>query len=444
MSSEKLAEPVIKSEKAGSVDTVREADMPYQPHLDPEWQVRHEHQPKVRSSNGGTTRRLTLFVLFVVATLLISMTGGVIGFVSLSNSDSPIARQVRSSLGLDASDSQLRVPVRQDVQLNESSAFIEAAKKVGPAVVAVTTTGQVTNIFGQVSTQKTGSGSGFILTSDGLIVTNKHVVEAAGQTYSVVLSDGRTFDAKVQATDPFNDLAVLKIDAKDLPTVELGSSDDLQVGQFVLAVGNALGEFQNSVTLGVVSAKNRQLSDVGGQGGSSSGEDLSDLIQTDAAINPGNSGGPLVNSIGQVVGINSAIASPTGSSVGIGFSISIDSVRSVLDAVRRTGKIVRPRLGVRYAPNSAAIQKQNDFAVDYGVIVSRGRLLTDLAVLPSSPADKVGIKEGDIITEIDGRRIDEKNSLVKILSGKNVGDTIELTYYRGKESAKVKVELEGL
>lgn len=401
------------------------------PEPDNEWHARHAERPR--------RRRLPIAIfLLILINVFVGMIGGVYGVVTLTNSDSSWAKSIRNTLHL---GDELRLPVLQNLKLEESSAVIDASKKVSPAVVSITANTQVVDFFGQVSSQETAGGTGFILTSDGLIVTNKHVVAASGAAYKVVLSDGRVFDATIKAVDPLNDLAVVKIDAKDLPTVELGSSDALQIGQYVIAVGNALGEFNNSVTLGVVSAKDRKLSDVGS---GTNSETLTDLIQTDAAINPGNSGGPLVNLQGQVVGINTAIASTTGGSIGVGFAISIDSVKTIIDSVRKTGEIVRPYLGVRYMPITKAVQKTNNLSVDYGALVMRGTGVNELAVMPGSPADKAGIQENDIILTINGNKLDDNNSLSHELQKHTVGDKIEIKIQRKGEEQTITATLEKL
>lgn len=376
-------------------------------------------------------RRSGIIAGIIIINLIIALVGGAAGYTFLA-SDSPVARTLRSRLHI--SDNALTVNTSKSFKLEESSAVIDASKLVSPAVVSISASQQVTDYFGRVSNQEVSGGTGFIITSDGLIMTNKHVVADATSSYKVVLNDGRIFDAKIQATDPLNDLAVVKIDAKDLPTVQLGSSSDLQIGQFVIAVGNALGEFQNSVSFGVVSAKNRSIN--------AEGEELTDLIQTDAAINPGNSGGPLVNLAGQVVGIDTAIASNgSGGSIGVGFALSIDSVKTVIDSVRKNGTIIRPYLGVRYIPVNKAVQTTNNLTVDYGALVARGSTATELAVLPGSPADKAGILENDIILQVNGQRIDENNTLSSVMSKFNVGDTVTLHIQRKGAEMDVKVTL---
>ena len=395
--------------------------------------------------NAFTSQRksigVSLLILFVIANLLVGLAGGVAGFVLLSNSTSRPIKSLRQALHIGENGSGLAVPVHQNITLSESSAVIDAAKKVLPSVVAISASQNVQDYFGQVSKQETSGGSGFILTSDGLILTNRHVVSADAE-YKVVLNDGRIFNATVQAKDTVNDLAVVKIDAKDLPAVELGSSEALSIGQSVLAIGNALGQFRNSVSLGIVSAKQRQIA--AGDGSGSSTETLTNLIQTDAAINPGNSGGPLVNLAGQVIGIDTAIASSGsgGGSIGIGFAIPIDPVKPVIDSVRKTGKIIRPYLGVRYVPVTKELQQLNSLSVDYGVLVSRGTQPGALAVVPGSPADQAGIKENDILLSVNGERIDDSNPLPQRISKYNVGDTVTVAILSQGKQHDVKVQLQ--
>lgn len=386
-------------------------------------------------------RTFGLILFIIVINLIVSVVGGVAGFVLLSDSSASWARTARKVLQLENLQSVSLPTGKSTIRLEESSAVIDAVKKISPAVVSISVSQQVVDIFTrQVSTQEVGGGSGFVLTSDGLIVTNKHVVSQQGATYKVVLGDGRIFDATIKATDPLNDLAIVKIDAKDLQTVELGSSDDLEIGQSVIAIGNALGEYKNSVTYGVVSAKNRRVT----ASGNGSSETLTDLIQTDAAINPGNSGGPLANLKGQVVGINSVIASTSGGSIGVGFAISIDSIMNVIESVRKTGEIVRPYMGVRYLSVNKSIQQLNNLTVDYGALVSRGSGVAELAVMPGSPADKAGILEGDIILEINGERITEDDPLPRRLMKYSVGDEVVIKLMTKGEEKELKVTLDKL
>lgn len=368
-----------------------------------------------------------MFVIFCL--LLAFIMGGVGGFGStilLTTNDT-----LRKDLGL--KDININTTKTEKLVLEESSAITDTVKKVSPAVVSISTTTDIQNYFGQTIEEKSG-GTGFIITNDGMIVTNKHVVSDEDATYTVFTADGKDYTAKVLAKDAFNDLAVIKIEATGLPTVELGDSDNNQVGQWVIAIGNALGEFTNSVTVGVVSALDRQITASGG----GIAEKLEGLIQTDAAINSGNSGGPLVNLKGQVIGINTAVA---GNAQSIGFALPINTTKKAIDSIKKTGKISRPMIGVRYVPITKEIAKANQLSVDYGAWVLRGSARSDVAVIPNSPADKAGIVENDIITAIDGNQINEKQSLTKLLQNYNVGDQVELTLLRKGKESTVKITL---
>jgi len=366
-------------------------------------------------------------VLFLILSLIMGSLGA-FGTLYLFSSNSAL----RDKLGL--KDLNLNTTKTEKLVLEESSAVVDSVKKISPSVVSITTTTNVQDVFGRTLSQE-GGGTGFIITSDGLIATNKHVASDMNAQYSVFTSDGKEYKAKVQAVDSFNDFAVLKIEATGLPVVDLGDSDNIDVGQWVIAIGNALGEFQNTVTVGVVSAKNRKITASGG----GESEQLNGLIQTDAAVNPGNSGGPLSNLKGQVIGITTAVA---GGAESIGFAIPINVVKSAIDSIKKTGSIERPMIGVRYVPITKEISKANNLTVDYGAWILRGKNITDVAVVPGSPADKAGLKENDIITQINGEKITEDKSLTNILQNYKVGDSIELTILRGDKESKVKLTLE--
>lgn len=375
---------------------------------------------------------IAMMILVVLVSLLIGAVGGIGGILLLSADGGLLAKKI----GINLSDISIPTTRTEKVVVEESSAIIDSVNKVSPAVVSITLKTTVQNIFGQ-SYQQEGAGTGFIITNDGLILTNKHVVSDSTAKYTVVTTDGKSYDATVQSLDPVYDLAVIKIDAKNLPVVELGNSDDLKVGQWVVAIGNALGRFENTVSAGVISAKDRSIEASDSSGGST--ESISNLLQTDAAINSGNSGGPLVNLKGQVVGINTAVASGAQS---IGFSIPINQAKSAIDSIKSTGKIVRPYLGVRYLPITPDIAKSASLPVDYGALIKSGTSITQLAVVPGSPADKAGLVENDIILEINGEKIDQNNSLLKLIQQYKVGDEIELKVLsKGKEKT-VKLKLE--
>jgi serine protease Do len=315
---------------------------------------------------------------------------------------------------------------KQSVLLQQSSAAIDVADKVSPSVVSITSESTGFSFFGSTQTTQ-GAGTGFIVSSDGLIITNNHVIDGA-TNLSVFTSDGKEYkDAQVVAKDTQNDLAFVQIKASSLKPVELADSSAVKVGTGVIAIGNALGQYQNTVTEGIISGVGRPVT--AGDQGSSNVEQLQNLFQTDAAINPGNSGGPLVDLTGKVIGINTAVA---GNAQGIGFAIPINQVKSELDTVRKQGKIVKPYLGVRYIPVTKEFASRNNLSVDYGAYVSGDN--ADPAVVPDSPAAKAGIKDGDIITKIDGQKLDETHPLGAVVGGKKIGDQVKITFVRdGKE-----------
>lgn len=293
--------------------------------------------------------------------------------------------------------------------------------------------------------REVGGGTGFIVSKDGFVVTNKHVVSDTDADYTVFTVDGKKFEAEVLAKDPIQDLAILKISQekhvndegtafKSFPVIKLGDSDNLQMGQTVIAIGNALGEYRNTVSSGVISGLGRTVTVA--EGGTF--EVLEDVIQTDAAINRGNSGGPLLNLKGEVVGINTVMVVGAQS---IGFAIPINSAKKAIKQVRSLGKIVYPFLGVRYILINEEIKEGNDLAVDYGAWVIKGGG-DKPAIFPGSPAQKSGILEGDIILEFDGKKITTENSLVKIISKYNPGDNVLLKILRNGKELAVNVTLD--
>lgn len=285
--------------------------------------------------------------------------------------------------------------------------------------------------------QEIGGGTGFFVSADGYLVTNKHVVDREGVDYSIVTDAGETYDVKVVAKDPTLDVAILKVDADgEFPFLNFADIRDLRLGESVIAIGNALAEFPNSVSVGVVSGLSRDI--VAGDGFSLV-ESLEGVIQTDAAINRGNSGGPLLNTKGEVVGVNVAVA---GSGENIGFALPSNVVSSVYNSVSEHGEIILPFLGVRHLQITEDVAERNNLDFDYGVLVVRGEERSDLAVIPGSPADKAGLEENDIILEIDGQKLDGSQSLASILRTYDVGDVIELKIIHDGEEKTVTVELD--
>lgn len=338
------------------------------------------------------------------------------------------------------------------------NAVVDAVEAANPAVVAITISKNVPtyeqfyqNIPGPfggfgfqipqlrqngTQLQEIGGGSGFLVSSDGYIVTNKHVVADATAQYTVFTNDGKKYEAKVIDRDPVQDLAVIKIDGNNFPSLNFADSDQVKLGQSVIAIGNALAEFRNTVSLGIVSGLSRSITASDGQGNS---ESLDQLIQTDAGINSGNSGGPLLNLSGEVIGVNVAVANGANS---IGFALSSNSVKNIVESVKTNGKIIRPYLGVRYTPVNAKVKEENNLSVDYGALILNGETPEQLAVMPGSPADKAGLVANDIILEVDGVKIDDKNTLPGMLGKKKVGDRVTLKVLSKGNEKMVTVTLE--
>ncbi|KKP31390.1 MAG: hypothetical protein A2312_03440 [Candidatus Staskawiczbacteria bacterium RIFOXYB2_FULL_32_9] len=275
-----------------------------------------------------------------------------------------------------------------------------------------------------------GGGSGFIVSDDGLVLTNKHVVIDKDAEYTVLTNDGKKYIAKVLALDPVQDLAIVKITSQNgekFPAIKLGDSAGIQIGQGAIAIGNALGEFRNTVSVGIVSGLSRTISAFGSSGFS---EVLEDIIQTDAAINSGNSGGPLLNLKGEVIGVNTAMAQGANS---IGFAIPINRAKKDIAQVIATNKITYPFLGVRYSLVNEQIKEKYKLSYDYGALVLKGEK-GEVAITAGSSAEKAGLKENDLILEINSEKITQENSMSKIIQKYNPNDKINLKIFRdGKE-----------
>ena len=324
----------------------------------------------------------------------------------------------KSSNGLN--EIKEKVVTRQEV-VEEESAVIVAVEKVSPSVVSIIVKTVSFDLFSGPTASEEGIGTGFIVSASGLIVTNSHVVDSVEGQYSVVLKDGTSYDVESINLDEQSDLAILQIAARDLPTVQLGDSDTIKVGQKAIAIGNALGRFQNTVTTGVISGVARQLTASSGFGGDS--KVYESVIQTDAAINPGNSGGPLLNSAGQVIGIN--VATTTGAD-NISFAIPVNTLKPILEGFLREGRIIKPYLGISYTLITEDIAKARK--------MPQGAFVT--TVFPNTPAKKAGLERGDVIVKIDGKDINSENSVAKVISEKKVGDTIQMEVDRSIVSTK--------
>ncbi|MBI2645170.1 trypsin-like peptidase domain-containing protein [Candidatus Uhrbacteria bacterium] len=358
------------------------------------------------------------------------------------------------------------------LQVTEDSATIDVVRKTSPSVVSIIISKELSQLYNRSGRnivpfdnffdfgfpndfqfepppqggenksnkkeqkQRIGGGSGFVASSDGLIVTNKHVVEDSDAEYMVVMNDGKEYPGKVLAQDPVNDLAIIKIDAKNLTPLILGDSSALQIGQTVIAIGNTLGEYRNTVTRGVVSGINRVVEAAGSAGGA---EVIQEAIQTDAAINPGNSGGPLLNLAGEVVGVNTAV-SRAGQSVA--FAIPINSVKKSVESVKKNGRIVRPWIGVRYQLIGEEMAQKNNLPVKEGAIIVGDVSKKEFGVISGSPAEKAGLQEGDIILEVNGEKIGVGHALSNAVMKYNPGDEITLKVLSKGKEKEVKVKLE--
>lgn len=386
--------------------------------------------------------------LIVVLSLILGLVGGFTGTI-LADRFMP--------------DSPSSVPssaLAQKITLTEDSAVVDVVKRDSKAVVSIVVSKDLSKIpgFGMNSEefdpfyfffggqqrqprstapdiQQVGAGSGFFISEDGLIITNKHVVSDEQASYTVLTSDGKSFDAKILARDPVNDIAILKVEIKDAPKLDLADSDQIQIGQRVIAIGNSLGQYQNTVTSGIVSGIGRSIV----AGSASGSEELSGVIQTDAAINPGNSGGPLLNVAGQVIGMNTAI-DREGQLVG--FAIPSNDIQRAVTSFQKNGRITRGYIGIRYVMINKALAEQQKLPRDYGALIVRGQSITDLAVIPGSPADKAGLVENDIILEFNGKKLSEEVTLPGLLKNQNIGDTIVLKVYHQGQEKEVKVTLE--
>lgn len=366
-----------------------------------------------------------------------------VGFVVLASFLFGIAGSIFGANFLTKPGSVFAPPEVRNIKVDENSAIVDVVKQSSPAVVSIIISkdlnkvpGYSTSPFdlgpfgfdpffqnrndGSPNIQEIGGGSGFIIKSDGLIVTNKHVVSDPAATYTVLTNEGKKYDATVLARDPVNDVALVRINASNLPTLPLGDSTNLEIGQKVIAIGNSLGQYQNTVTTGVVSGIGRSIT--AGTRGSES-ESLEGVIQTDAAINPGNSGGPLLDIGGSVIGINTAIDSQGQL---VGFALPVNDIKKDLEAFEKTGKITKPFLGVRYVLVSESIKEENKLSVDYGALIVSGGNPANPAVVPDSAADKAGLRENDIILEINGTKIDQNNSLAKIMKNFSPGEQIRM------------------
>ena len=372
--------------------------------------------------------KVQIIFLVLMVSFIVSVATGIVTVALMNQAPPPLTQSINRII-------EKVIPgetqqIQQIISDTREEMITNAVKNISPAVVSVIAAKDIpvfeeyyVNPFGndsffnfqipqyrQKGTEKkqVSSGTGFFVSADGLIVTNKHVVQDAEAEYTVIKNDGKKFGAKVLARDSFQDIAILKVEGKDFNFIPLGDSNKIEIGQTAIAIGNSLGEFQNTVSVGIVSGLNRDIT--------ASGEDLQGLIQTDAAINAGNSGGPLLNLSGQAIGINTAMAS---GAENMGFALPINIAKKDIQDTKEFGKIKYPYLGVRYK------------VTDQGVILAKGQN-GEPAIYPNSPAFKADLKEGDIV----------KNDLSALLNQYRVGDKVDLKIIRDGKEMTINATLE--
>lgn len=410
-------------------------------------------------------KKLSWSFQFLILTMIISLFSGFLGGALFGTYFYSEIRDYLDFFNVEVPRQQvLEKEILEREYFSQETAVIKVAKEVSPAVVSIIVTKDLPifeeyylepfkefeEFFGeefefkvpqyrQKGTEKKeiGGGTGFIVSKEGLILTNKHVVIDMAADYTVITNEGKSFAATVLARDPIQDIAILKIEtSQDLSIVKLGDSDDLQIGQTVIAIGNVLGEFRNSISVGVISGLGRSITASGG----GLVETLEGVIQTDAAINKGNSGGPLLNLRGQVVGINTAMAL---GAENIGFAIPVNKAKRDIRQVQELGKIVYAFLGIYYTLITPELQEEYDLAVDYGAWVGRDKSgkRTEGAIFVGSAAEEAGLQSDDIILEFGGEKITLENSLAELIMEHNPGDVVLLKILRNNEQKTFRVTL---
>ena len=419
-------------------------------------------------------RRVKLSKTFLFIILII-LTSSFFGFLAGAISGSFFFSEVKdylAKINIEIPEPQIieKVIEKQTIkeyqpQTTQEEKIIQVVKNVSPSVVSIIVTKDVPIIeqyyfnpfegfdfqiqeYREKGTEKKniGGGTGFIVSEHGMVLTNKHVVSNEDADYTVLTNDGNKYPAKVLAVDPFRDLAIIKIEAEKkideqgeldvelFPLVKFGDSDKLQIGQTVITIGNALGEFRNTVSVGVISGLGRTVT----ASGPGIVETVEDVIQTDAAINIGNSGGPLLNLKGEVIGVNFAMAQLAEN---IGFAIPVNKAKKDIEQVKTLGRIVYPFLGVRYVLINEQIKKENNLSVDYGALIISGDV-GESAIFPDSPAEKAGLEQGDIILEFDKEKITTENSLAKIIQKYDPGDRIVLKILKAHKEQLIPIILD--
>lgn len=358
------------------------------------------------------------------------------GFLGLSFLAGVLGSWTALSSGLFKQDtSQNSSQSAGEVIRQKENTIAGVAQNLGPSVVSIVVDSSNATPFGNVAVQS--AGTGIIISKNGYILTNKHVIPEGAESVSIVKSDGTKIEnVQVAGRDPLNDIAFLKIqNVNDLAAAQLGDSSTVKIGQEVVAIGNTLGEFPNTVTSGIISGIGRPVT----AGSGAEAQVYENLFQTDAAINPGNSGGPLVNLEGKVIGINTAVAADA---QGVGFAIPINDAKGLIKTVTATGKVARAYIGVRYTTINPEIAKKNNLPVKRGALIQAAE--GQNPVLDGSPAAKAGLKADDIITKVNNTAINERQTLASLVAQYTPGDTIKLSVIRGDNTREIKVKLEEL
>ena len=404
-----------------------------------------------------------LVLLALMVSFVTSLVTGIVTVTLVNQAPPPITNTINKVIEktieqIDLTNKDNKQDDQQIVVVSREDQIVKVIESVSNSVVSVVATKDIPiieeyyiNPFGddplfgqffqefqvpqyrQKGTEKkqVSSGTGFFVSNDGLVITNKHVVEDKEAEYTIIINDGSRFNAKVLARDPFQDVAILKVEGSNFKSLSIGDSDKIKIGQTVIAIGNALGEFQNTVSTGIISGLNRNVT-------LDTGEELQGLIQTDAAINRGNSGGPLVNLAGEVIGINTAMAQ---SAENIGFALPINIAKRDVEDAKQYSEIKYPYMGIRYQMVTSGTKEKYKLPVDYGLVLVKGTN-GEAAVFKDSPADKAGLKEGDIILEYNGTKLLKVNTFSMMLSKNRVGDKVNLKIWRDAKEINVEVILE--
>jgi serine protease Do len=404
------------------------------------------------------TRTQIIFLVLLVS-FVVSVATGIVTVTLVNQAPPPLTHTISKIIEKVTPKGTIEIQqpeVVQQIAETREELIIKTVKNVSSAVVSIIATKDVPvleeyyanplggdpffqQFFGDVQipqyrqkgTEKKqiSSGTGFFVSADGLIITNKHVVQDAEAEYTAVTNNGDKLKAKVLVKDPFQDIAILKIDGDKFNYIPLGDSNNIKIGQTAIAIGNSLGEFQNTISVGIISGLGRNIV--------ASGETLQGLIQTDAAINAGNSGGPLLNLSGQVIGVNTAMAS---GAENMGFALPINIAKRDIQDTKEFGKINYPFIGIRYQVVDSSVKKEKNLAFDYGLLLVRGAN-SEPAVAKDSPAEKSGLKEGDIVLEYNGTKLDKASTLSSLLSKGRVGDKISLKSARDGKEMTVELTL---